>query len=481
MIDITQPNGWHGLFEHSPVSLWLEDYSGVKAFLDSLRANGITDLQDYLAANPGAVDICMAQIRVLDVNQQTLNLFRAKAKDDLLSNLNQVFRDEMRAHFQTEMLGMWNGQLFHESEGINYALDGTPLEIYLRWSILPGYETTWDCALVSIIDISERKRAERAQAASESHALGLFEHSPISLWLEDYSAVKGFLDSLRFKGVTDIQTYLDEHPDTVFDLMAKIKVLDVNQQTLVLFGARTKQELLENLDKVFRGEMRRHYTEELISMWQGRLSFEGEGINYGLNGDPIDIYLRWSVMPGYEQTWERALVSLIDITARKKAEAYLKYLGTHDVLTGIYNRAFFEEERARVERGRQYPVSIIIADLNGLKPANDQFGHDAGDALLRRAAEVFKASFRGEDVIARIGGDEFAILMPNTDALAAERAIGRVDHMIDINNKFYQGVSLSLSLGAATAQKGDLLESVQRQADDRMYDQKRHYHSTHPR
>lgn len=207
MIDTTQPNGWHGLFEHSPVSLWLEDYSGVKAFLDSLRANGITDLQDYLVANPRAIETCMAQIKVLDVNQQTLDLFRAKTKDDLLSNLGQVFRDEMRAHFQTEMLGMWNGQLFHESEGINYALDGAPIEIYLRWSILPGYEATWDCALVSIIDISERKRAERAQAASEAHALGLFEHSPISLWLEDYSAVKEFLDSLRFKGVTDIQGY----------------------------------------------------------------------------------------------------------------------------------------------------------------------------------------------------------------------------------------------------------------------------------
>jgi diguanylate cyclase (GGDEF)-like protein len=376
---------------------------------------------------------------------------------------------------------MWNGLLFHESEGINYALDGRPIEIYLRWSILPGYETTWDCALVSIIDISERKRAERAQAASEAHSRGLFEHSPISLWLEDYSAVKAYLDNLRLKGITDLRGYLEEHPDDVFASMTTIKVIDVNQQTLVLFGARTKPELLDNLDKVFRGEMRHHYTEELVSMWQGRLSFEGEGINYSLNGDPLDIYLRWSVMPGYETTWGRALVSLIDITARKKAEAYLKYLGTHDVLTGIYNRAFFEEERARFERSRQYPVSIIIADLNGLKPANDQFGHDAGDALLRRAAEVFKASFRAEDIIARIGGDEFAILMPNTDALSAERALGRVSHMIDINNKFYQGVPLSLSLGAGTGQKGDSLETIQRQADDRMYEQKRQHHKNNPR
>jgi PAS domain-containing protein len=393
MLDMDQTDGWHGLFEHSPVSLWLEDYSGVKTYLDSLRASGVTDLTAHVAAHPETIDFCMGQLKVLDVNAQTLTLYRAESKEHLLANLGSVFRDEMRAHFHYELMDMWNGKLVHQTEGRNYALDGTPVEIDLRWSILPGYETTWERALVSIIDISERKRAERAQVASEEHARGLFEHSPISMWLEDYSGVKAFLDDIRAQSITDIRAYLEAHPDELVGSMARIKVLDVNHQTLVMFGAKTKEELLSQLDKVFRGDMTRHYTDELVSMWRGNLSFEGEGVNYALNGDPIDIDLRWSVMPGYEDTWERALVSLIDITARKKAEVYLKYLGTHDVLTGLYNRAYFEEERSRMERSRQYPVSIVVADLNGLNPPTTTLGMMPGMGCCAAPVKCLRPPF----------------------------------------------------------------------------------------
>ncbi len=92
----------------------------------------------------------------------------------------------------------------------------------------------------------------------------------------------------------------------------------------------------------------------------------------------------------------------------KKAEEYLDHLGTDDVLTGLYNRADFQERLLHLENERQDPVSIILADLNDLKQTN-HCGHDAGDNLIRRAGEVLRASFDDETLVARIGGDEFIV------------------------------------------------------------------------
>jgi diguanylate cyclase (GGDEF)-like protein len=314
-------------------------------------------------------------------------------------------------------------------------------------------------------------------AASEARFRGLFENAPVSLWEEDYSALKRSFERLRAEGVTDLRAYLAEHPEVVSECMASIRVVNVNRRTLELFRARSKEELLGNLERVFRDEMGTHFRDELVDMWDGKLSYQREGINYALNGDPVNIELFWTVLPGAEATFDRVLVSLTDITARKKAEDYLKYLGTHDVLTKAYNRAYFEEELTRLGRSRRYPISLVLADLNGLKQVNDQRGHAEGDKLIRRAAEVLQASVRGEDVVARVGGDEFALILPATDSAAAEQALVRIRNLAELNNKYYGPTVLSLALGAATGEAGSVLAEVLREADDRMYVEKRLFYS----
>jgi diguanylate cyclase (GGDEF)-like protein/PAS domain S-box-containing protein len=167
----------------------------------------------------------------------------------------------------------------------------------------------------------------------------------------------------------------------------------------------------------------------------------------------------------------RAVVS--NITMRKQAEEELRHLSTHDSLTGLYNRGFFVEELARLERGRQFPVSIMMADVDHLKETNDQEGHAAGDALLKRVAQVLTAAFRTEDVVARIGGDEFAVLLPATDATSAEVSMRRVQQLLRENNAAHTGAPVRISLGVSTAENPMPLAVVLKKADANMYCEKR--------
>ncbi|NLC70680.1 MAG: diguanylate cyclase [Desulfuromonadaceae bacterium] len=153
-----------------------------------------------------------------------------------------------------------------------------------------------------------------------------------------------------------------------------------------------------------------------------------------------------------------------DITVRKEEEMALRYSSTHDILTGLYNRAFFNEELERLARGRMFPMSIVMADLNGLKKVNDTLGHEAGDHLLRLAAGIILKAFRAEDIVARVGGDEFAVLLPDTAQNVAEKIVKKIKTCPEIKAGL-----VSIAFGVASAENKDHLAATLRLSDQRMY------------
>ena len=187
------------------------------------------------------------------------------------------------------------------------------------------------------------------------------------------------------------------------------------------------------------------------------------------NGDRFPAEVTSRYLKYKEKEYEFAFVQ--DITRRKQAEKDLRYKTFHDNLTDLYNRRFFVEEMNRLDTARQLPLSIIIADINGLKIINDSLGHKKGDELIVKAAEILQQITREEDILARYGGDEFVILLPNTEAEKARE----ISQRIKAHSEKQEDEKLSISLGIGTATKNKIeqdIEEVLKKADNRMYQDK---------
>ena len=169
----------------------------------------------------------------------------------------------------------------------------------------------------------------------------------------------------------------------------------------------------------------------------------------------------------------RSIASCIDITERKQTEEKLKEMSFHDSLTGLYNRNFFEEEMVRLGDGRYDPVGIMICDLDGLKFVNDTLGHEAGDQMLITTAEILRQNFRSSDIIARIGGDEFAVMLQGTHKEVVEQIQERIRKSLRDYNNTEPEIPLSFSIGHALG-RGDTadMHAIFREADNRMYREK---------
>ena len=301
-------------------------------------------------------------------------------------------------------------------------------------------ELTGDISLgiEKIINEKMREESERKLKESEENYRRLFENSPIGIFKTTSTGRVKMINPhmaeiLGFDSISETVTYYNDLKNTLY----------ANPERRDQFLRKIQEEgMVDNF--VYQA-----YDKEGNSLWlemNARISEKNEDGSFIIDG-----FCR-------------------DITERHQSEQRIRYLGFHDKLTGLYNRAFLEEEIKRVDTERQLPISIIMGDLNNLKLINDTYGHQIGDKLIKKAAEMFKESCRDEDIIARWGGDEFVVLLPQTEVKESEAIIKRINQQLEKEEGELQ-LSISLGTAAKSDSEEDLMIVLSR-AEDRMYKNK---------
>lgn len=249
------------------------------------------------------------------------------------------------------------------------------------------------------------------------------------------------------------------------------RIIEANQAAVKAYGYEV-QELLNLTVQDLRAESDIEEVEMQMKQALNNLRFETVHRRKDGSTFPVEVNAVGGILQG-----QQVILSICrDITQRKAFEEELKRLSSHDHLTGLYNRMVYDEKLKELQKSQPYPFVVAICDIDGLKMINDTFGHAAGDAFIKATAKSIKKSIRKQDFVARVAGDEFAIIMPHTDKYTAEKIIDKIRR--NTNGRKVQGVPFPLyvSIGYAMVENINTdIKEAQKTAENNMYREKLHH------
>lgn len=291
------------------------DISDRRYFEATMRENDERVRSTFEQAAVGLAHVSLDG-RYLRVNQKLCAIFGYTASELLSMSVQQLSHpDEITLENELMRALLAGERATYSIEKRNIRKDGAIVWVNRTVSLAHDYGNQPKYFIAVVEDISQRKAAEQARHDSEARYRELFENSPISLWEQDFSAVKQAIDALRRQGVTDFRTYFAQHTEFVAMALAQVKMLAFNRASLALYAAHTRDELLAGLDRLVPAEGYPLFTEELTWIAEGRTTFTWEGVNQRLTGEHIHVRLHWSAAPGHEETLDRVLVSIEEIEA----------------------------------------------------------------------------------------------------------------------------------------------------------------------
>lgn len=437
---------FRSLFEDSPLSLWEENWSAVGEYFDQLRAEGVIDFRTYFLDNPGVVKKCIKKIKILDVNQATLDLHEAESKEELLGSLDQVFTPASDKKFAEELAAVAQGETSFEYETVHRTVKGKAINVFLRLSIPPDYRDSLEKVIISMMDISQRVKLEEELAAREEYLAGLLKSAP----------------------------------DAILTIDADHRVTNWNPGAVRLFGFSQEEVIGKDIDDLITGpdqQKREDAGEYTRLVARGESISPTEVVRYRKDGQPINVILTASPII-VDDKLRGSVAVYTDISELAAAREKVRHLAHHDALTGLPNRRLFEErftQALHLAQRNEFHLSLMIFDLDNLKEINDTYGHHIGDSVLKNVGERLTGLLRESDTVARWGGDEFTILLFNISSrndvqLVLEKILRILNKPLNI-----EGLELQIRASIGSAQypeDGQTRERLLTLADRAMYSAK---------